>query len=91
MVASIQTNSFSFAKFSQFNPLPFTSMLEHVVTYSSETCESMLQLTAQSMGEHVSILICVLTWFTLRSLALIQDASVFHYSMFAIDKCVWDK
>ena len=75
----------------KLNPLLFTSMREHVAAHSSEACGSMLQLIAQSMGEHVSILICVLTWFTLRSLAFIQDVSVFHYSMFDIDKCVWDK
>ena len=32
------------------------SMREHVVTYSSEACGSMLQRIAKSMGEHVSIL-----------------------------------
>ena len=67
------------------------SMREHVVAYSSEACGSMLQLIAQSMGEHVSILICVLTWFTLRSLAFIQDVNVLYCLMFDRDKCVWDK
>ena len=55
----------------QVNPLPFMSMQEHVVAYSSEACKSMLQLAVQSMKEHVSILICGLSWFTLRSLAFI--------------------
>ena len=32
----------------------------------------MLQLTIQSMGEHVSIFNCDLSWFTLRLLAFIQ-------------------
>ena len=55
-------------------------MQEHVVAYRSEACESMLQLIVKSMGEHVSILICNLpSWFTLRSLAFIQDASVLYY------------
>ena len=49
------------------------------MAYRSEACESMLQLIVQSMGEHVSILICNLPWFTLRSLAFIQDASVLYY------------
>ena len=66
-------------------------MREHVAAYNSEACGSMLQLIAQNKGEPVSILIYVLTWFTLRSLAFVQDVSVFHYSMFDIDKCVWDK
>ena len=46
------------------NPLPFTSMQEHVVTYRSEACGSMLQFIAQSMGEHVFISIYDLSWFT---------------------------
>ena len=48
------------------NPLPFMSMREHVVTYSSEACGSMLQLIAWSMGEHVSIFICNLSWVYLK-------------------------
>ena len=46
------------------NPLPFTSMQEHVVTYKSEACRSMLKFIAQSMGEHVFISIYDLSWFT---------------------------
>ena len=50
----------------------------------------MLQPTVQSMGEHVSILICDLAWFTLRSLAFIQDASVFYYPLFGKDIYIYN-
>ena len=66
------------------------NMCEHAVAYSSEACKSILQLAVQSMGKHVSILICNLPWFTLRSLAFIQDASVLYCPMFGKDKCVID-
>ena len=36
---------------------------EHVVTYRSQVCGSMLQLVAQSMEEHIPIFICELSRF----------------------------
>ena len=84
------------------NPLPFMSMREHVVTYSSEACESMLSLTVQKHARaccHLQFRAweSMFQFLSVTCPGLLENDWLMYpgykctlYPMFDKDKCHWN-